>query len=173
MGIHQDLYAIGFISGAFGIRGEVKVEPTTYSVERFTEGMKVWIGKNESADLLYTIDSVRTHAQHVVVKFAEVPTRDACEELIGKYLFVEKADRVVLPARTWFISDIIGLTVFDEEGKQVGKIVDVLHLPANDVYVLVHGNHEILIPATSEVVKDVNTGNRTMTIHVMNGLLDL
>jgi 16S rRNA processing protein RimM len=173
MGTHSDVVAIGYIAGVFGVRGEVKIEPMTYSIERFEEGLQVWIGTGPDAATLCTIETVRPQPPHVIVRFLGIDTRDACEVLVKKYMFAETPGRTALPPRTWFISDIVGLTVFSEAGEQIGTISAVLPMPANHVYVVVHGNREILIPAIREVVREVDLERRRMTIHVLDGLLDL
>ncbi len=170
---HRDVVAIGYIAGVFGIHGGLKVEPMTYSLERFRTGLHVLIGRDGIHGTECVIESARPHAPHVIVQLAGIDSRDACEGLVKNYLYAEEAGHEELPPRTWFISDIVGMTVFSEAGENIGTITEVLPFPANHVYVVVRGNREILIPATPEVVRDVDVGRRRMTIHVLDGLLEL
>lgn len=168
-----ELVAIGKIIGVFGIRGEMKIAPMTYSVERFTRGLPVWIGPDETADQCRSITKIRMKGSDLVIQCEGIETRSEAERYVGDYLFVDREHRITLPPRTWFISDIIGLTVTDERGTPIGIITDVLPLPAHHVYVVHQGNREFLIPAIPSVVQHVDIEKRLMVIHVLDGLLEI
>jgi 16S rRNA processing protein RimM len=154
-----DLIAIGKIVGVFGIRGEMKIAPMTYSVDRFTEGLTVRIGRDETPGL--------------VIHCEGIETRSEAERCVGHFLFVDRDHRITLPPQTWFISDIIGMTVTDENGATIGSITDVLQLPGHHVYVIRQGKREILIPAVPSVIQSVDVERRLMVIHVLDGLLEI
>lgn len=169
----RDLVAIGKIIGVSGIDGEMKIAPMTHSIERFTPGLMVWIGPDDTTQDYGSINKVRMKGPHLLINMKEIPTRTEAERCVGHFLFVDADHRVQLPPRTWFISDIIGMTVNDEHGMTIGIITDVLRLPANHVYVVRQGEKEILIPAIPDVVLNVDLEGRTMVIHVLDGLLEL
>ena len=168
-----DFVAIGKIIGLFGIRGELKIAPMTCSVDRFTPGLTVWIGPDETTEHQRSIKHVRRKGSDLVIQCEGIETRNEAEHCVGHFLFVDREHRISLPPGTWFISDIIGLTVTDEHGSPIGTITDVLQLPAHHVYVIHQGKREILIPAIPSVVQRVDLEHRSMVIHVLDGLLDI
>jgi 16S rRNA processing protein RimM len=168
-----ELIAIGRIIGVFGIHGEMKIIPMTYSTDRFTKGMTVWIGSDDTTDHRRKIAKVRTQGTGIVIHCEGIETRNDAERCVGNYLFIDKDHRITLPPRTWFISDIIGMTVTDDKGTPIGSITDVLQLPAHHVYVLRQGEREILIPAIPSVILSVDIERRLMVIHVLDGLLEI
>lgn len=173
MSPNRDLVAIGKIIGAFGINGEMKIAPMTYSIQRFTQRMTVWVGSNETAENRRSIQKIRMNGPHLLIHIEGIETRSEAKRCVGQFLFVERDHRVKLPPRTWFISDIIGMTVSDEQGVAIGVITDVLTLPAHHVYVVRQGKREILIPAIPSVVQNVDLEHRMMVIHALEGLLEL
>jgi 16S rRNA processing protein RimM len=168
-----DLIAIGKIVGVFGIRGEMKIAPMTYSVDRFTEGLTVRIGRDETAEQCRSIKKIRMHGPGLVIHCEGIETRSEAERCVGHFLFVDRDHRITLPPQTWFISDIIGMTVTDENGATIGSITDVLQLPGHHVYVIRQGKREILIPAVPSVIQSVDVERRLMVIHVLDGLLEI
>jgi 16S rRNA processing protein RimM len=151
----------------------MKIAPMTYSAERFTEGLTVWIGRDETAEQYRLIKKIRMQGSGLVIQCEGIETRSEAERCIGNFLFVDREHRITLPPRTWFISDIIGMTVTDEDGATIGSITDVLQLPAHHVYVIQQGKREILIPAVPSVIQSVDIERRLMVIHVLDGLLEI
>ena len=168
-----DLVAIGKIVGVFGIAGEMKIAPMTSSPDRFTRGLRVWIGPDPTTRTRTSISEVRIKGKHIVIRLEGIATREEAEKHKQEYLLVDQTERVRLPANSWFISDIIGLEVVDEDGTAIGTISDVLQLPAHHVYAIRQGKKEILIPAIPSVVLKVDLTERKMIVHLMEGLLDL
>jgi 16S rRNA processing protein RimM len=151
----------------------MKIAPMTYSAERFTEGLTVWIGRDETAEQCRSIIKIRMHGSGLVIQCEGIETRSEAERYVGHFLFVDKEHRITLPPQTWFISDIIGMTVTDEDDATIGSITDVLQLPAHHVYVIQQGKREILIPAIPSVIQSVDIERRVMVIHVLDGLLEI
>ncbi len=173
MSAKQDLVAIGKIVGVFGINGEVKIAPMTHSLKRFTQGMTVWIGSDDTAENCRSIQKIRVKGSYILVLIEGIGTRTEAKRSVGHFLFVDRDHRIELPPRTWFISDIIGMKVTDEQGMMIGIITDVLMLPAHHVYVVHRGKREVLIPAIPSVVQNVDLEQRMMVIHVPDGLLEI
>ncbi len=173
MSEQQNLVAIGTIVGGFGLDGMMKVMPLTHSMERFTRGLEVWVGAGDRSPARMTIREVRTRGSVLIVGIDGIRTRTEVDSLTGSHLFVDGEHRVALPERTWFIDDIVGMTVVDEQGSTIGIISDVLTLPAQHVYVVRRQGREVLIPAVAEIVRRVDIAGRTMTVRMPDGLLDV
>ena len=166
------MIAIGRVARSVGIRGEMNILPLTDDPERFTELKKVWIGPDEATLEQCTISSVRLARSGVIIKLKEIETRAAAESKRGSFIFIAEQDTGKLPAGRYFIHDIVGMEVSTSGGEVVGVIKEVLQLPANDVWVVVQGKREILIPAIKNVVASVDVKRRAVVIHPMEGLLE-
>jgi 16S rRNA processing protein RimM len=167
--------AVGVITGAHGIRGEITIEPyTDFPEERFAEGESVLIGQNmEVADIV----SSRPHKGRVLVHFGHIVDRDEAEALRGEWIYIPESEAIELEADTYFIHQIIGLRVQTTEGEILGTIQNVLFTGANEVYVVqprdgLNRGREVLIPAIAEVVQSVDLEAGVLTIYLMPGLLE-
>jgi 16S rRNA processing protein RimM len=168
----NDLYLIGTISKSHGINGEVRVLPETSFIKRFNGLVYVFIGSNPSQTKRYSIEYVKIQGKWIILKLSGVSDCSAADALAGQRLYVTEDQVVELPKHTYFVHDVIGLSVFDEGGRHLGNIEDVMTLPANDVYVLRMEQREVLIPAIKSVVKEIDLKGRKMVIHALDGLLD-
>lgn len=159
--------AIGKISSAHGIRGEVKMVTLTEFPQRFEKGnsIKVRLSDKEYRD--FTIETSRPHGQNFTIKFKEIKDRNEAEKLRECYAFVFEDEVMPLEDGSEYIFNLLGLKVISNEGEDLGTITDVISGGANDVYVI---NDKTCIPAIKEVVLNVDKENKTMTIYKMPGL---
>ena len=163
---------VGVISSTHGVRGEVKVFPTTDDVKRFKRLKEVILdtGKEE---LTLEIEGVKFFKQFVILKFKDYDNINDIEKYKGKSLYVTRANAVRLRKDEYFIADLQGLTVVDEEDKVLGTLRDVMETGANDVYIIdMTDGREVLVPAIKECILKVDMEARKMQIHMMDGLLD-
>ena len=163
---------VGVISSTHGVRGEVKVFPTTDDVKRFKRLKEVILdtGKEE---LTLEIEGVKFFKQFVILKFKGYDNINDIEKYKGKSLFVTRANAVRLRKDEYFIADLQGLTVVDEEDKVLGTLRDVMETGANDVYIIdMADGREVLVPAIKECILHVDVKAGKMQIHLMDGLLD-
>jgi len=167
------MIAVGKVAKSVGIRGEVKIVPLTDYPERFAELNQVWIGPDDATLEQCTISSVRPTRSGVSVKLREIETRAAAERKRGCYLYITEQETSKPPAGRYFIHDIVGMEVSTNGGEVLGMIKEVLQLPANDVWVVVRGKREILIPAIKDVIASVDVKRRAVVIRPMEGLLDI
>ena len=166
-----DVYKRQVITQPHGVRGEVKVFPTTDDPVRFKKLKKVILdtGK-EKLDL--EVEHVKFFKQFVIVKFKEFDNINEIEKYRRCPLLVTREDAVKLEENEYFIADMIGMEVFTEDGSSFGILKDVIETGANDVYVIdSHAHEEVLIPAIKECILDVDVENQKMTIHLMDGLV--
>ncbi len=159
---------IGKITSAVGLKGEVRVY--NYSdPDRFDHLKEVIVG-----DTRRKITGVRYQSGMVILKFSGINDRNASDELKGESLYVLESELPKLPEGTYYIRDLIGMKVIDdEEGSEIGTICDVIQNTAQDLYEIDLGTGKKgYVPAVESFVKDVNLETRTVTIHVLEGLFD-
>jgi 16S rRNA processing protein RimM len=168
----MDLIAIGRISKPRGTHGELSVSPLTDDKQRFAGMESIWLGYDETAAEQREIEVVRIDAYQVVVRIKGVETAGEAETLRNKYLFVPQEKIINLRAGTYFIDDVIGCEVVTEDQKRVGRVSDLLTLPANDIWVVDDGEKEILIPAVKEIIRKVDIAEKRITIHALEGLIE-
>ena len=165
----KDYLQVGAITSTHGLRGEVKVFPTTDDPGRYDDLEQVWADMGREMKPL-TVERVKYFKQFVIVKFRGLDTIEAVEPYVKKELYVTRADAVSLEENEYFIADLIGMEVLDEEGSSLGRISQVLSTGANDVYVVTGGEREILIPAISQCILEVDVAGGSMRVHLLEGL---
>ncbi len=163
---------VGVISSTHGVRGEVKVFPTTDDVKRFKR-LKEVIMDTGKEELTLEIEGVKFFKQFVILKFKGIDNINDIEKYKGKSLYVTRANAVRLRKDEYFIADLQGIAVVDEEGNEIGTLRDVMETGANDVYIVdMKDGRELLLPAIKECILQVNIEERMMQVHIMDGLLD-
>lgn len=169
----EDIFQVGAITSTHGVRGEVKVFPTTDDVRRFKKLKEVLLDTGKEM-LTLEIESVKFFKQFVILKFKGIDSLNDVEKYRSKNLYVTRENAVKLRKDEYFIADLIGLTVVTEEEESFGELVDVIQTGANDVYVVkMDDGKEVLLPAIKECILSVDMEDRKMIVHVMDGLLDL
>lgn len=167
----ENLLQVGIISSTHGVRGEVKVFPTTDDVNRFKKLKEVLLDTGKELITL-KIESVKFFKQFAILKFKEYDNINDIEKYKGKSLFVTRENAVKLKKDEYFIADLIGMQTISDDGALEGTLKDVIETGANDVYVIeLLDGRELLLPAIKECVLDVNTEEGIMKIHVLDGLL--
>lgn len=169
----EDLLQVGVIANTHGIRGEVKVYPTTDDVNRFKILKNVILDTGrEKKDL--EIESVKFFKNMVILKFKGYNSINDVERYKSKALFVTRKNAVKLEENENFICDIIGLNTVLENGEKLGVVTDVIQTGANDVYVVKMDNEkEVLIPAIRQCILKVDLEKGNMIVHLLDGLLEL
>jgi 16S rRNA processing protein RimM len=168
----ENLLRVGVISSTHGVRGEVKVFPTTDDAKRFKELKTVLLDTGREHKEL-EIQSVKFFKNMVILKFKGYESINDVEKYKGKDLLIHREHAVELGPDENFIVDLIGLQVVTEDGKEFGTITDVIKTGANDVYeVKTTEGKEVLLPVIRECVLDVNLEEGMVTVHIMDGLLD-
>lgn len=167
----EELLQVGVITSTHGVRGEVKVFPTTDDAARFKQLKHVLLDTGREMKPL-EIQGVKFFKQFVILKFKGIDNINDIERYKRCPLLVERTDAVELKEDEYFIADMIGIQVETEDGEVFGTLKDVMETGANDVYVIDTEEHgEVLVPAIKECILDVDVENRKMTIHLMDGLI--
>ena len=153
---------IGRVGAAHGIRGELRIIPLTDFPERFMSLREVMVG-----DELLHIESVKPQGKNFLMRFREYAVREDAQKLTGRLLTVARAEAAPLDEGEYYVFDIVGLTVYDEEDNELGTVENVLRTGSNDVYaVRSEDGREILIPALRKVVRTIDVPNGRMTVRL-------
>jgi 16S rRNA processing protein RimM len=160
--------AVGRVTRAHGVHGEVAVLSLTDVAERFEAGSRLSPG--EGTGLPLTIISARPHRDRLLVRFEEVPDRTAAEALSGSYLFVPGASSPALPEGEFWPHQIVGAEVRTDSGRSLGRIVEIVRTAANDVWVARGDQGESLIPALRDLVLSVDVASRRVVVREAPGL---
>ena len=168
----EDLLQVGAITSTHGVRGEVKVFPTTDDVKRFSKLKEVELETPTGTTTLH-IKGVKYFKQFAILKFEEYDSLNDVESIKGRKLFVTRKNAVKLQKDEYFIADLIGMKVVDPEMQVEGEVMDVLQTGANDVYdITLSDGRNFLLPAIADCIKKVDMKERVITIHILEGLLD-
>lgn len=163
---------VGVIASTHGLKGEVKVFPTTDDPERFRDLKQVFLDTGNDYKSL-NVAGVKFFKNQVILKFREFNDINEIEEYKGKDLLVTRDQAVPLKENENFITDLIDMEVYTDEDKRLGVLTDVLQTGANDVYVVeTDEGKEVLLPAIPSCILEVNVETARMTVHILEGLLE-
>lgn len=166
----EQRFQVGVISSTHGIKGEVKVFPTTDDVNRFKKKMELILDTGKEERLL-TVETVKFFKQFVILKFQGIDSINDIQIYKGKSLYVTRENAVSLEEGEYFIADLIGLEVYEENGELLGRLKEVLETGANDVYeISLPNGSSLLLPAIKECVLEIDIAGGRMKVHVMEGL---
>ncbi len=167
----EDLLQVGVITQTHGIGGEVKVFPTTDDKRRFKKLKEVLLDTDKEKIAL-EIEGVKFFKELVIIKFKGIDNINDVAAYKGKSLYVTRANAVKLERDEYFIADLIDIKVYDEVDNYLGILTNVIETGANDVYeVLFEDGRKVLFPAIKQCILNVDIENKTMKVHVMEGLL--
>ena len=154
----QKRFEIGQIVNTFGIKGEVKVVPFTDDITRFDDLKKVYV-RNKKSEQLYKVE------------LESIDNPEDAEKLKNSYLEIDRKDAVPLEEGTYFIADLIGLEVYTDDGKLLGKVEDIYNTGSKDIYVVKDElGKQVLLPGIDEVIKEVKLDDRII-VHLIPGLI--
>ena len=166
----EQLLQVGVISSTHGVRGEVKVFPTTDDPQRF-KSLKNVILDTGKEQIPLEIQGVKFFKQFVILKFKGIDNINDIERYKRRSLFVTREDAVELEEDEYYIADLIGMDVITDEGEE-GKLVDVIETGANEVYVVEFDKYgEVLIRAIRDCILDVDIEAMSMKVHLLEGLV--
>ena len=164
---------VGVITSPHGIKGEVKVFPTTDDAKRFKELKKVILGTGKEY-IPMEIEHVKFFKNMVILKFKGYDNINEIEKYKSRDLLITRDQAVDLAPDEYFITDLIGLAVVSDQGVELGTLKDVLETGANDVYVVaMKDGKELMLPAIGDCILNVDLEQRRMEVHVLEGLMDL
>lgn len=167
----EEFFRVGVITNTHGLKGEVKVFPTTDDPTRYKK-LKEVIIEPDKANIKLKIQSARFFKNLVIVKFHGIDDINDVEKYKGKDIFVSRENAVPLEENEYYIADLIDMDIYNEEDEKIGILHDVMQTGANDVYVInLDDGRELLLPVIEETVLDIDIENNKIVIHILDGLL--
>ena len=164
----QQYLEVGKITNTHGVMGEIRVQPWADSPEFLCQFKTLYLAQDGSWPI--KVERARPHKNMAILKLEGITDVPSALSLKNAILYIDRSD-VKLPEGSFFIADLVGLEVRDaENGAVLGKIADVLTLPANNVYVVRGGEREILIPAVDAFVAETNVEEGFICVNMMEGL---
>ena len=160
---------VGQVTKPHGVRGEVRVNIFTEIPERLTWLETIYIGETNPTEV--GVEAVRFHKGFALLKLVGYHTRESAETLRGEFLCVTEAEAIPLEDGEYYLYQLEGLQVVTDEGKELGKVVDVIETNANNVFVVRGQLGEVLLPDIDDVVQDIDFENGCMQVHLLPGLL--
>ncbi len=162
---------IGKIVNSHGIKGDIRVIPTTFDIKRFEllENINVFLRDKE---LILEIERVWYHKSFVILKLKGIDDRNQAESLKGGQIKIPKDMALPLEEDEYYIGDLYSMDVWTETGEFLGELSDIIDTGANDVYVVKNKatSEEILIPAIKKCILSVSLAENKMTVALMEGL---
>jgi len=167
----KDNLEIGQIVNTFGIKGFVKVNPFVDDVSRFYDLKKVFVKNNKNVKEL-EVEEVKYHKNMILIKFKGIDKVEDVEQFRNSYLEVDRENAIKLKEGEYFIADLLGLDVVTDENKPLGKLEDIFNTGSNDIYVVkTEDGKQLLLPAISEVIKEINLEENRIVVHLLEGLI--
>jgi 16S rRNA processing protein RimM len=160
--------AVGRVTRTHGVKGEVAVLPLSEVASRFEAGSMVFLDEREDRPL--TVATSRPHQRRLLVAFHGVGDRTSAETLRGRYLFVPASSAPELPEGEYWAHELVGCEVLTEDGRRLGRIREIMHTQANDVWATEGEDGEVLIPALKDVVREVDVAGRRVVVREVPGL---
>ena len=161
---------IGQIVNTHGIKGMVKVKPFTDDIKEFEHFKKIYI-ENKKGKKEYQIKEVKYQKNMVILKLEGINKIEEAEELRNSYITISREDAIPLKENEYYIVDLLGLEVYTDEGTLLGILDDIFNTGSNDIYVVKDElGKQILLPAISEVIKNIDIENRKIIVHLLEGL---
>ena len=167
----ESLMEIGQIVNTYGIKGFVKVVPFTDNINRFEDLKTLYVETKKGLEN-FEIEEVKYSKNTVLLKLKGIDDINIAEKYKNCYLKISRENAVKLPEDTYFIVDLLDIKVYTDEDIYLGNIIDVYPTGSNDIYVVKNEEgKQVLLPAISEVIKDVDVQNKKMVVHLLDGLI--
>ena len=170
----NDFILIGKIIGVHGIQGNLKVYSYAESLSVFESGGSILAVNQQGIEQTYTIKWVKPHHRVLLLSLEGIESRNLAETLVGSELFIEKTRLPELEDESYYWFDLIGISVFTSNGDYIGRIESIMPTGSNDVYVVKNPDkdhdNEVLIPALTSVVLEIDLELKTMRVDLPEGL---
>lgn len=165
----KEFLETGKIVNIHGLRGEIKILPWSDDAEFICEFNVLYCGKDKKA---FEVENARVHKNTVLAKLKGIDTPEAANKLRNSIVYIDRDD-IELEEGTYFIADLIGLTVKDADtGEEYGTVKDIFRTGANDVYEIVSNGKSRYVPAIPDVIIDTDIENKVISIRPLEGLFD-
>jgi len=167
----EEYFEIGQIVNTSGLKGEIKVKPFTDDIKKFNNLKTIYVSIEKELKE-FEIEHVRFSKNMVFLKLKGIDTIEEAENYRNLYLKIKRDKDEKLEEGVYYVVDLIGCTVYTDDNQMLGKVDDVFSTGSNDVYVVKDElGKQVLLPAIKDVIKNVDIANKTITVHLMEGLM--
>lgn len=170
--LQEDYLEIGKITRYQGNKGEVRVKPTTDIPERFFDLENVYL-KKEDEIIELEIEYIRFHKQFVIIKFLEVNSIDEAEELKNYRVLIDESEKYLLPEDNYYIDDLIDCEVYLRDGEFLGTLTEVVDTTGTDIFIVKGEAKEYMLPASREMIIEIDIDAKKIIVDPIPGLLEL
>ena len=170
--VPPELVHVGKIVRARGVEGELEVQPWGGAVLDLPVNSRLFLkAQGDDQPGPYLVDALRRLGARLGLRLAGVQTPEDARRLVGRSVLMDAGSLPALPDGRYYHFQIVGLSVVDGEGKVLGEVAEILETGGNDVYVVRDGEREILLPATDQVVVEIDLAAGRMTVDLPAGLI--
>ena len=170
----NEMFTVGKIVNTHGVKGELKIVPTTEDPKRFAKLKSIFVeGRKQMT--AYEIESVRYHKEFVLLKLKGIDDMNVAQLLKGSSLKIDRKDSLPLKKDEYYISDLFGMEVYTNDERFLGVLVDIIETGSNDVYVVKKEDRQkdLLLPAIKQVIKEIDVAQKRMVVELLEGLEEL
>lgn len=168
----KNLYQIARILRGHGIKGEMKFAAINRYFDQIDQTAPLYLEDRFQKIQEVHIEKLRFHQTDGLIKFKEIGDRTEADKFSGGSLLIDKMDLPKLPRQEYYIDDLLGMNVIDESGADRGILTNIYPQPAYDIYEIQHDEKKSLVPGVKEFITEINIKKRTITVHVIEGLLE-
>ncbi len=168
--MEQTLYPIGRVVKPHGVRGKIKVNYFGEDLDGFPSCQKIFIEDNLGRPEPYEVLEVTPQPPRLILRLKGIERIEETERLIGKEILIRREDLPEPKEGEYYWFEILGMAVETEQGRRIGTVKEIIPTGANDVYVVEGKRGEIFLPATEEVIRNIDRQRRVMRVVRMEGL---
>jgi len=168
----RELIAIGRIARVHGIHGRLRVVYYNEDKTRFSSYKRVLLKDREGRLGSFRVEEARIHGKFILLSLEGVDSIDQAERLVGSAVLVERADLPDLERGEYYWADLIGMEVTTPEGERVGEVCSIVPTGGTDVIVIGTGKEELLVPATENWIRGIDTASKRMVIEFSEDLVE-
>lgn len=170
--MNDNYLEIGIITRFQGNKGEVRIKATTDIPERFLDLDFVYLKRGKELKEL-EIEYIRFHKQFVIIKFFAVNSIDEAEKLKNYQILIDKSEKYLLPEDNFYVSDLIDCEVYLESGRYLGILIDVVDTSGTDIFLVQGQDKKYMLPASREMILEIDLENKKIIVDPIPGILDL
>ncbi|KXS48623.1 16S rRNA processing protein RimM [Halanaerobium congolense] len=170
--MNDNYLEIGIITRFQGNKGEVRIKATTDIPERFLDLDFVYLKRGKELKEL-EIEYIRFHKQFVIIKFFAVNSIDEAEKLKNYQVLIDKSEKYLLPEDNFYVSDLIDCEVYLESGRYLGTLIDVVDTSGTDIFLVQGQDKKYMLPASREMILEIDLENKKIIVDPIPGILDL
>jgi len=167
----DDYIFVGIIGRTTNIDGSLTIVPLTTFPERFRDMEEFFLTKENSPPLTVRVQKISYSNSKITVKLEDINSIEKAQEIMGYRITIHINDKADLPEDYYYHDDLKECKVFSSEGEELGPLVKILDMSSNDIYVVDYKGKELLIPAISQFVKEIDIEKRKITVSLINGML--